>query len=288
MKTKLASVSVLGLACALGCSSTDSDAGKGSVAFSTWGEEYIEQELPASEIEDGWSVKFTKFMVNFQNVTVADSGGLAKATLAKPKLFDMHKNGGPVSLVTFADLPAQNYSKVSFEIAPVTAEAELAPSATQADKDAMVAGKLSVYVEGAATKGAVTKTFKWGFGTATQYADCRGEKSGKEVAGVVITNGGTDDPQLTIHGDHFFYDDLQSPDAKVRFNAIALADDKGDKNGEVTLEELSKVELVALKAEAPYGTGSASGVNDLRAFVTALSRTVGHFRGEGECTAIPK
>jgi hypothetical protein len=288
MKTTFASLFLLGVVSAVGCSSSTTDAGKGSVAFNTWGEEYIEQELPASEIEDGWSVKFTKFMVNFQTVTVADDTGTPKATLPKPKLYDMHKNGGPATLVSFADLPAQNYSKVSFEIAPVTAESELAPSATQADKDAMLAGKLSLYVEGAATKGAVTKTFKWGFSTATQYADCRGEKSGKEVPGVIVTNGGTDDPQITIHGDHFFYDDLQSPDAKVRFNALALADEKGDKNGEITLEEMSKIELVTLKAEGPYGTGSASNVNDLRAFVTALTRTVGHFRGEGECTAIPK
>lgn len=288
MKTKLASWFLLGVVSSAGCSSATTDAGKGAVAFNTWGEEYIEQELPASEIADGWSVKFTKFMVNFQTVTVADDSGVAKATLAKPKLYDMHKNGGPATMVTFADLPAQSYSKVSFEIAPVTAASELAPSATQADKDAMLAGKLSIYVEGAATKGAVTKTFKWGFSTATQYADCRGEKAGKEVSGVIVTNGGTDDPQITIHGDHFFYDDLQSPDAKVRFNALALADDKGDKNGEITLDEMSKIELVTLKAEGPYGTGSASNVNDLRAFVTALTRTVGHFRGEGECTAIPK
>jgi hypothetical protein len=52
------------------------------------------------------------------------------------------------------------------------------------------------------------------------------------------------------------------------------------------MEELTRVKLAAIPREnGPYGTGSAAGINDLGAFVTALSRTVGHFRGEGECFA---
>ena len=39
----------------------------------------------------------------------------------------------------------------------------------------MVANGYSVYVQGAATKGDVRKTFHWGFTTATQYKDCQEE-----------------------------------------------------------------------------------------------------------------
>jgi hypothetical protein len=42
------------------------------------------------------------------------------------------------------------------------------------------------------------------------------------------------------------------------------------------------VKLVDI-AEGTYGTGSASNVNDLKAFVQALTVTIGHFRGEGHC-----
>ena len=60
-------------------------------------------------------------------------------------------------------------------------------------------------------------------------------------------------------------------------------------DGEVTLEELATVKLAAIPtANGPYGTGSAAGINDLRDFVEALSRTVGHYRGEGECIASAK
>ena len=150
----------------------------------------------------------------------------------------------------------------------------------------MIQGGYSLYVEATATKGAVSKSYKWGFQTATLFDRCKAANvDGKDgVDGVVVKNGITDTVELTIHGDHLYYDDLQSIDAKVRFDNIAAADVNMD--GDITLEELATVKLAAIpKGSGPYGTGSAAGINDLRQFVEALSRTVGHFRGEGECFA---
>ena len=67
-------------------------------------------------------------------------------------------------------------------------------------------------------------------------------------------------------------------------DAIAAADKAGilGADGQVTLEELALVDLTELPPEQ-YGTGGASNVRTLRDFVTALVRTVGHYRGEGEC-----
>ena len=98
----------------------------------------------------------------------------------------------------------------------------------------------------------------------------------------MVTNGGNESVQLTIHGDHFFYDDLASEEAVPRFNAMAAADTSGD--GKVTLDELGAVKLVDID-EGTYGTGSASHVDDLGAFVQALTATLGHYRGEGHCAA---
>ncbi len=99
-----------------------------------------------------------------------------------------------------------------------------------------------------------------------------------------MTNGGTDEVQLTIHGDHLFYDDLQASNAKVRFTALSKADANGD--SKLTLDELAAVRLTMIAAEdGTFGTGAAANVNTLRDFVTDLTRTVGHFRGEGECFA---
>lgn len=251
----------------------------GSVRFTTWGEEYIEQGIPAAEFEDGWSIKFKRFLVVLGSVRVADDAGQEAARMPGSALIN-HVSPGVKEVVTFADIEAKAWTEVSYEIPIAKAETALGGGATDADKTLMVDGGHSVYVEGDATSGSVTKSFAWGFGVPTRLARCKGDKDGKETDGALVTSGGTDTMELTIHGDHFFYDDLQSPDAKLRFAAIASADT--DNNGTVTLEELGSVKLVDIP-EGTYGTGSASDVNDLRQFVTALSRTVGHFRGEGEC-----
>jgi len=281
MRTKALAGSLVVVSALLGaCTSSTTADGKGAVAFTTWGEEYIEVGIPATELEDGWAVTFDKFLVVIANVKVAE-GGTVGGEMKTSKVFN-HVVPKPKAVIELKDLAAQPWTAVSYEISPATSATELGEGATEADKALVVGGGYSIYVEGKATKGAETKTFKWGFSTKTLLDKCKGEVSGKEVDGVVVTSGGTDAVELTIHGDHFFYDDLQSPDAKLRFQNLADAD--ADKNGEVTLAELEASKLSRLpKENGPYGTGTASDVLDLRAFQTGLSRTVGHFRGEGEC-----
>lgn len=63
----------------------------------------------------------------------------------------------------------------------------------------------------------------------------------------------------------------------LRFDALAAADANAD--GEVTLDELTAAPL-DVRLYDPSGLGAVN----FGAFVTALARTVGHFRGEGECT----
>ena len=290
---KIASVMLAALAAACAGAGPDSDDGagdgKGTVTFTTWGEEFIEQEIPPAAdgetiVEDGYTIRYTKFLVVISDLTMAEEGKAPAASLGTPKLFDMHAPG-PKAVVAFTDLPGKAYPHVSYGIAPATAAVEVSAGATDADKELMVSNGYSMYVEGTVSKDAVTKSFAWGFTTNTLYERCKGEIAGKETDGVVVTNGGNDAVELTIHGDHLFYDDLQTPEAKVRVDNIARAD--ADDDGKITLEELAAVQLAdTTKITAgTYGTGSAAGINDLRAFVEALSRTVGHYRGEGECLA---
>lgn len=268
---------------ASGCSSSDGGAtpvGKGKVTFTTWGEEYIESEIPKDVFVDGWSIKYSRFLITLRDVKVAGADGVVVAQMAKPKVFDMVK-AGQKAVVSFPDLPAQAYTKVSYQIGPVDAAADLGDGVTAADRDDLVKNGASLHVIGEATDGTTKKTFDWYFTVATLYENCKADRDGKDTDGVVVTNGGDDVNQITIHGDHLFYDDLASPSAKVRFGNIAAADKDGD--GKITLAELSAVKLASIpKEKGTYGTGAAS-VDDLGAFVSALSRTVGHFRGEGEC-----
>jgi len=278
---------LLGLA-GSACSSTDptGSGGAGTLSFTTWGEEYIEREIPVdpgdgSGFIDGWTVSYEKFLVNFQNIKVADAAGKVAATMDGSLLVD-NKVQGVKSLIDFSDVAAKSWDRVSYEIAPVSASTELGDSATDADKQLMLDGGFSLYVAGTATKGSAERQFAWGFALGTRYNECHSEQDGKDEAGVVVTNNSTAEVQLTTHGDHLYYDRLQaSPDPAIktslRFDAIAAAD--ADANGEVTLEELTATPL-DVRSYDPSGLGAAT----LGAFVTSLARTVGHFRGEGECT----
>jgi hypothetical protein len=256
--------------------------GKGTITFTTYGEDYIEKEIPAATgneagFVDGWTVKYSKFLVTLGELKVSTHEETA-AEQRQAKVFDVHKPG-PVVVETFTDLPAKDWDHVEYAIAPQ--QDAVAGNADAQDVAMMKAQGYSVFVEGTATKGAVTKRFAWGFATNTAYEHCEAPDLGE---GVTVPDGGEETVDLTIHGDHLFFDDLQSPDAKMRFDALAAADKLGitGADGEILLEELAAVDLTELPS-GQYGTGGAGNVRNLRDFVTALVRTVGHYRGEGEC-----
>lgn len=265
---------LVGLA-GVGC---DDAAGKGSVSFTTWGEEYIEQQIPADELEDGYSVKYSKFLISIGHIRIADDAGEVAAEDTSFYLVD-HTEPGVKDVVRFDGLDEGNYTLVSYETSPSPNGAFIKVGrVTDADVALMASNAYHAYVEGTLTDpNGAQKTFKWGFSVPTLLDECEGERDGKLTPGVVVTDGGDDAVELTVHGDHFFYDDLQSASAVVRGEAIFMADTNMD--GAIDLAELDATPLPAMH----YGTGGASDVNDLGAFVRFLSRTLGHFRGEGEC-----
>jgi hypothetical protein len=271
-----------------GCSVDD---GRGAAKFTTWGEDYVMDGIPPDATGeegfiDGWTLTYDKFLVSFHDIVVANDKGETAATHAGSFVVD-NKQDGRKDLVTFTDLPARAWNRVSYQIRPALGDSALV-SATEADRDLMVANGYSVYVSGSATKPggegrAVTKTFRWGFTTATQYKNCQQPaESGQAIQGIVVTSGGTDTSELTTHGDHLYYDRLMASDdpavkTALRFDEKAAADANGD--DEITLEELNATPIDVRRYD-PSGLPAPN----LGAFMTALARTVGHFRGEGECT----
>lgn len=281
MKNVTLCVAMLAACASIGCGSEDESGGTGRARFTVWGEEYIEQGIPEAELADGWSVQYDSFLVVLGHVTVATSGGETGAHLEGTQLFDL-VTPGPHEVGTTDAIASKTWDAVSYAFAPIDADTRLHASASDDDRKSMQAAQASVLVRGSASKGAVGKTFEWAFPTSVVFADCVAEHDGKETHGVSLPAGGVENVELTIHGDHLFYDDLASPDAVLRFDAMARADDEGDADGVVTREELGAVALVTI-AEGSYGTGSASHVDDLDAFVAAQVATLGHFRGEGHC-----
>jgi hypothetical protein len=254
----------------------------GAASFTTWGEDYIEEGIPAGDegFVDGWSLKYEKFLVAFSHLEIADGRGEVGGLEAQSFVVDNVKPGRK-KLARFSDLEAKSWDSVRYRIEPPSADATLV-SATAKDLALLRQGGYSIYIEGTATKQSVHKTFALGFRNATQYSHCQAEQDGKLTLGVVVANGSEETLELTTHGDHFFYDRLQGSaganiQTSLRFETIALAD--ADDDGALTAEEL-EAQPIDLELYDPSGLPA----DNMLEFMTSLSRTVGHFRGEGECT----
>lgn len=264
---------------AMGCGSGN---GTGNVTVSLWGEDFIREMIPpatatSAGFENGWTLRYTKFLVNVGNVRMATGAGAVGGTLAAFKVYDLHTFAGPTVIGRFNGVEAVRYDDVSYAIAPADATST-AGNATAADLALMQSNRYTLYVEGTASKTGVPDVrIRWGFGGHTDFTACH---DAANQAGLAVPTSGTAPLQLTIHGDHLYYDDLENPEARTRFDAIAAADRDGDR--EVTLDELAMVQLTSLPM-TQYGSGPVPNIRTLRDFVTYLTSTVGHFNGEGHC-----
>ncbi|MBI5482717.1 MAG: hypothetical protein HY906_27935 [Deltaproteobacteria bacterium] len=242
------------------------DAGTGTLAAEIWGEDFIEHGIPASEFADGWSVTFGKFLVSVGGLTLARGGSPPDVSDDTQRVFDVTR-AGPFPILTRV-VPSGRYDTTSYRLAPATA-ATVPGNCAEADLDLMRDRGYSVYVEGTAQKAGRTKTFRWAFATDTTYHACQST--------AVVDSNAAASIQITIHGDHLFYDDLFSSTPAVTFEVVAGAD--ADDDGEVTPAELQAFDIRTLPN---YGTGS-TGIDNLWDFVSHLTRTLGHIDGEGHC-----
>ncbi len=225
----------------------------------TWGEDYIESGLPSDVFADGCSATYDHFYVRIAKATLVDGDDNEVAGIPEPLVFDMALPGPhPLPEVT---APAGFYDTARFAISPGTA-AEGNTDPADLDGHAMRA-------VGTVTCGADTVSFDLSFDSDTTY-DCEPED-------LTLVRGQSVGSELTIHGDHLFYDGLENAYAQVRGQAWVDADADGD--GVLTAAELAATPIAPLG----YDVGSQGDVMDLFAFVEALTRSVGHIDGEGHC-----
>lgn len=246
--------------------------GEGSLELRIWGEAYIEEQIPAAAFVDGWTLTYDAFLVSVGALRLARAGQAADAEAPEFRIFDLARpSGGAGFPVLTAAVSAGAYADLGYAIAP--SAAAVAGDASAADVQRMRDGGLSVYVAGRAERAGVVKTFAWGFATETRYSHC--------ASTAVVEDGGEATAQITVHGDHLFYDDLFSSAPAVTFDLIAGADADGD--GDVTQAELVAVDIRPL---ANYQVGDRIEITDLWRFIEQQTTTIGHIDGEGHCEAV--
>lgn len=234
-----------------GCSDADEETpGEGAYTMTAYGEAFVEDKIPAEET-DGWEIEFSRLEVNIAELSARNDDG-ESVEVDEVFTVDLTEDSGGEGhvLTTIEDAPAGRYNDLTYRIAPAN-------------------GQPAIRVAGTATKDSTTKTFAWTFETDELYENCQ--------TSAMLDDGGEATSELTIHADHFFYDDLESSEPNVAFDLIASAD--ADDDGEVTLEELADVDITG---ETRYQVGSRD-ITDLRGFVEAQTKTLGHIDGEGHC-----
>lgn len=217
------------------------------VDVTAYGEELVEDGIPAEVFVDGWEVSFARFDARLADVALEASGERVSASEAE-RIVDLAAASDGEGHFVAALPPRAAYEDLTFTVGP---------SATAP----------ALRVEGTASRGDVTKSFAWSFETETTYV-CAPRAASDPDVGVA---------QITIHADHLFYDDLDSPEPNVAFDLIAAAD--ADEDGVVTRDELQGTDI---RTEERYQVGSR-GISDLWRYLEAQSGTVGHIDGEGHC-----
>lgn len=229
-----------------------------------WGEAFVEDRIPASEVSDGWEIEFEEFVVAIGEITVegddrVDLEGWYVLDLTEP-------TGGAGQPLTEVEV-AGRMATVSYRLGRVRGDV-MGGNASTAQVEALTEGGYGLSVRGHARRGDEEVGFAWDFPMDYGHA-C---ELGQDIA--TPQPGG---PTLTIHADHLLLDDLEH-DPRIAFDAVAQADADGD--GVVTGSELSRVDITVLER---YQSGSAE-IPDLWSYIGTLAGTLGHVDGEGGCT----
>lgn len=180
-----------------------SDDGEGDVTVNVYGEDFIEQGIPAEEMSDDWSVSFDRFVVTIDEVMV---GGVEMPP-ADPVDISVPTDGSGHPIAN-AIVPTGTHSEPSFAIARVD-------------------------LSGSATRAGVTKTFDWVFDQEIHYSACETTTE--------VSDGGSATFQITVHADHFFYDSLVAEEPELAFEALANADT--DNDGDIARAELEAADI---------------------------------------------
>jgi len=281
-------------ATAIGCS--DGGSGDGAVAIRLSGEDAAKVGYPLVKngvdirFIDGWSVRFTKYLVSVGQIRLAAADGAEAFASSDVFVADLHR-GDPV-IVTYGNLAARRYERLSFRVVAAPEDARPVGEVAPEDLARMKREGLNYLIAGRAEKNGRTVTFDWGLKNPSRATNCTNGVDGTE--GVVVRNGTTSIAELTFHLDHLFWDTLGSEVAELRFDAVDAM--SGD-DAVVGFDELRSQLLADLRAQGGgplrdekgerlfYNPGSVPLPEPtLQAFMLATSASQVHLNGLGLCT----
>lgn len=264
--------------------------GTGTVQIFVVAEDSIANGLqPGTELEnvqDGWTITYSRYLVAVGNFRArrSDTGD----TIGDPTIYILDLKAAPTSgfvATVLTGVAAVRWDKFGYDIPNASAGARPLAPTRQADADFMIKNGYSVYYEGAGEKAGKKITFKWGFAAGTSFDDCA---SPDGVAGFAVPSGGTVPVKPTLHGDHQYFDNVTQGVEITKRLAQWLEICDQNSNGDLTIEELAKCDVVSALPQPPYDLAAVkdqdgNGKLSVYDYVNTQMRTFGDYQGDGEC-----
>jgi hypothetical protein len=240
---------------------------------------------------DGWHIRYQRFLMVLGQVQVsgdACNNYSAGGGTGYTRIYDM-QTAGPQKVTVVYGLGACEFG---FRVGNPASDSLLGVGVTEADKTFMrtpgtdtysTNRGVSVQIEGTAAKGGITKRFAWSFRQSSSYAQCEAGDGG--AAGVTLRGQQTQTMDILIPGAALFDDALNPAHAMARFEPFALADDHGNRDGEITLAELAAIpQSVADIQVADAGVDSGVWTSLEDDLYLGLVPRIARFDDTGSCT----
>ena len=257
----------------------DGDA-RGQLQVRVQAEASITEGLKADGGEDGidYGVTFSKYLVAIGKVRLGRAGHPERRDdrVFVADLLKVGEQGAELGELT--DLESGRWEQLGYETPITPAGAIPLAGVTPADLQVMVDQQLTYWIEGTVAGPDKPLSFKLQVGVPAVFSDCQTNAR----PGIAIPDGGRTSLNLTLHGDHLFFDGfLSGSEAAVKRSAKWLIDADLNRDGRVETPELVGQSAVRL---FPMANLSGFTINDALDFVRAQLSTQGHVNGEGECT----
>ena len=299
----------LGSLFAFGCIPVGDAPSRGAVDITITGSDAVEAGVPLTA--DGWSMTFERNLVivsDFEfGTTFPPPGGYSyegcsyRGDSPPISIYSLH-TPATISYRGFDPGPCESFSfnlgnfdeqGTGLNGVPLYAQ----PGVTTDDTNALGAVDAAALVEGTARRGGQVIRFSIPIAVPPDGAfnrgfnRCYGSRDGARINGVDIPSFYRDAVTLAFHSERLFRSHLPSvdhtsDDDSLEFTAFASADDRGNRDGLVTLDEVQVVPLVTIKdAGGRYDNRGDERISTLSEFVLAQFKDIWSFRDDGHCDA---
>jgi len=294
----LSLVSMLAAAC-------DESAGSGNIQL------YVEPEWTLingispgtgeENIQDGWTVSYSDFVLSIGEVTVGRSGQPPKYGMSKHYLVDLKNT--PLSgqlIAEFTDVPSGQWDRVGYALPAASVSSQdlgavpVERAARMKDHGLAVYTRMTFsktdgqrcpYLVGTADPAdpdrpcaaAAEITADWELAYPARADGCGTELE----TGLTVPSGGTAAVKLTIHADHFFFTAFRHTGVTRLVQHLVDAD--LDADGEVTIAELDQTPITVLSANVFDLSTIPGELNTLLDYVRWATITLPHYQGDGGC-----